>query len=106
MRSTDQQLQEITRRAALVREKRTLGRLLRADALAACVCFALLIGVSLCLPGLTAGSASVVEQRYGSLLLSAPGLGYVAVGVPAFALGVCVTLLCVHWKKWKGQERP
>jgi len=46
-------------------------------------------------------------QNYGSLLLEEPYMGYVMVCVLAFALGVCMALLCVHWKalKQKEQER-
>jgi hypothetical protein len=32
-------------------------------------------------------------------------MGYVVVGVLAFALGICVTLLCTHWKALKQKER-
>ena len=44
-------------------------------------------------------------QHYGSLLLAAPYTGYVVVGVLAFALGVCITLLCIHWKALRQKER-
>lgn len=44
-------------------------------------------------------------RQYGSLLLAAPYTGYVVVGVIAFALGICVTLLCICWKALKQKER-
>ena len=107
MRNTDEQLQEGMRRAETVKEKRSIRKRLRASALASCVCVILLIAVSIYLPRLTAISQDTAAGQYGSLLLAAPYTGYVVVGVIAFALGVCVTLLCIHWKalKQKEQER-
>ena len=49
------------------------------------------------MPGRT-GSA-FTGTVYGSFLLSAEAGGYVLAAVIAFALGVCVTLLCARKKK-------
>ena len=107
MRNTDEQLQEIMRRAEIVKEKRIIRKRIYASALASCVCLALLIAVCFCLPQLTVMPENAGIQHYGSLLLAASYTTYVVVGVLAFALGVCVTLLCIHWKalKQKEQER-
>lgn len=105
MRSTDDQLREIMRRAERVKEKRIIKKYILTDAAASCVCLALLIAVGVFFPPLSPAQAGKIETQYGSLLLAAPYIGYVIVGLLAFALGVCVTLLCVHWKKWKEQER-
>ena len=107
MRNTEEQLREIMRRAETVKEKRSIQKRLRASALASCVCMFLLIVVSVYLPRLTAISQDTAAGQYGSLLLAAPYTGYIVVGVLAFALGVCITLLCLHWKalKQKEQER-
>ena len=105
MRSTDEQLHEIMRRAELVREKRITVQRLRVSALASIVCAVLLIAVCFYLPQLTVIQENSGMQRYGSLLLATPYMGYMAVGVLAFALGVCVTLLCIHWKRWKEKDQ-
>ena len=105
MRSTDEQLQEIMRRAETVKEKRSIRKRIHASAIASCACVALLIAVCFCLPRLTFMTESTGMQQYGSLLLAAPYTGYVVVGVIAFALGVCVTLLCIHWKALKQKEQ-
>ena len=105
MRNTDEQLQEIMRRAEIVRAKRSMRRRLYASTLASCVCAVLLIAVCFCLPQLTVLPESSAMQHYGSLLLAAPYTGYVVVGVLAFALGVCITLLCIHWKALRQKER-
>ena len=107
MHSTDEQLQEIMRRAEIVTEKRSMRKRFHASAIASFACAALLIAVCFCLPQLTVMPENAGMQHYGSLLLAAPYTGYVVVGAIAFSLGVCVTLLCVHWKalKQKEQER-
>ena len=93
------------RRAEIVKEKRILRKHIQASAIASCACVALLIAVCFYLPRLSVIQAAPGLQQYGSLLLAAPYMGYVVVGVLAFALGVCVTLLCTHWKALKQKER-
>ena len=107
MRNTDEQLREIMRRADTVKEKRSIQKRVLGSALASCVCVILLMAVSIYLPRLTAISQNTAAGQYGSLLLAAPYTGYIVVGVLAFALGVCITLLCLHWKalRQKEQER-
>lgn len=105
MRSTDEQLQEIMGRAEFVKEKRSMRKRLHASAMASCVCAALLIAACVFLPQLAVMQENAGMQQYGSLLLAAPYTGYVVVGVIAFALGVCVTLLCIHWKALRQKEQ-
>ena len=105
MRNTDEQLREIMRRADAVKETRSIQKRVLGSALASCVCVILLIAVSIYLPRLTAISQDTAAGQYGSLLLAASYMGYVVVGVLAFALGVCVTLLSIQWRKLKGKER-
>lgn len=104
MRSTDEQLDEIIKRSKVVREKSNIQRNLRISAGVTCLCAALMITLFFYLPKLTGASNEPAMQRYGSLLLAAPYIGYVMVGVIAFALGICVTLFCVYLKKLKGKE--
>lgn len=75
-----------------------------ADAIASGFCLALLIAVAVYLPHLTVAQGASAATQYGSLLLAAPCIGYVIVGLLAFALGVTLTLLCAHWKKWKERK--
>lgn len=105
MRSTDDQLREIMRRAELVKEKRNVKKVIMMNAVASGLCAALLIAVALYLPNLSPAQTQMIETQYGSLLLAAPYIGYVIVGLLAFALGICITLLCVHLKKWKERDR-
>ena len=47
-------------------------------------------------------SASAADGHYGSLIISGPGLGYAVIGILAFVLGVCVTLLCLAVRHYRG----
>ncbi len=105
MRSTDEQLNEIMKRAEAVKEKRTIRRSLRMRALSACLCAVLLTVVSFYLPRLDPAAQESGMQRYGSLLLAAPYIGYVIVGILAFALGICTALFCIRLKELKDKER-
>lgn len=105
MRSTDEQLQEIMKRADVVREKRTIRKSLHMNVLSVCACAILLNVVSFYLPRLNTVPQDSGMHGYGSLLLAAPYIGYVVVGILAFALGICVTLLCIRLKKPSEKER-
>lgn len=105
MRSTDEQLREIMKRAEVVKEKRTIRKSLRMNALSACICAILLTVASFYIPRLNSAPQENGMHGYGSLLLAAPYIGYVVVGILAFALGVCVTLLCIRLKELKEKER-
>lgn len=105
MRSTDEQLREIMKRADAVSEKRTIRKHLQISAAAVCACAVLLAIVSVYLPRLDASPQESGLQRYGSLLLAAPYIGYVVVGLLTFALGVCATLFCIRLKELKEKER-
>ena len=104
MRSTDEQLQEIMRRSEIIKEKHTLRRSLLTDAAASGLCLALLIAVILYAPVFHAAQAQSTSSQYGSLLLATPYIAYIIVAVLAFAAGICITLLCYHWKRLKEQE--
>lgn len=105
MRSTDEQLREIMKRADVVKEKRTIRKSLHMRALSVCICAVLLTVVSFYLPQLNSAPQESAMHGYGSLLLAAPYIGYVAVGILAFALGVCVALLCIRLKELREKER-
>ena len=97
MRSHEERITETKRRiAARQREKR-----LRRDKItmvsAAAACLVLLIGASLAMPGIAAhiqtGDYSGFETA-ASIFHGGAALGYIVIGLLAFLLGVCVTVLC------------
>lgn len=105
MRSSSEQMSEIMRRAEVVKEKRVIRNKMYASAIATSICAVLLTAVAFYLPHLTTESKDQVMQRYGSLLLGASYIGYVIVGILAFALGICATLLCIFWKDLKKKSQ-
>ena len=96
MRSHEERVAETKRRIAKIeQEKRRRDTITIASAVAACL--ALLIGASLAMPGIAAniqtGDYSGFETA-ASIFHSGAALGYIVIGLLAFLLGVCVTVLC------------
>ena len=105
MRSHEERVAETKRRIAKIeREKR-----LRRNTVAACL--VLLVGVSLAMPGIAAkiqsGDYSGFETA-ASIFHGGAALGYIVIGLLAFLLGVCVTILCFRLRQMNredGQDR-
>ena len=96
MRSHEERVAEAKRRIAKIeREKRRRNTVTMASAVAACL--ALLVGVCLAMPGIAAsiqtGNYSGFETA-ASIFHGGAALGYIVIGLLAFLLGVCVTVLC------------
>ena len=111
MRSYEERCAEGKRRIAAEKRKKRLrrGRLVMAAAAAACL--ALLIGASLAMPGIAAsiqtGDYSGFETA-ASIFHGGAALGYIVIGLLAFLLGVCVTVLCFRLRQMNredGQDR-
>ena len=111
MRSHEERLAETKRRiAARQREKRRRrNTITMASAVAACL--ALLIGASLAMPGI---AASIQAGDYmgfetaASIFHGGAALGYIVIGLLAFLLGACVTVLCFRLRQMNredGQDR-
>ena len=107
MRSLEERVVETKRRiAARQREKR-----LRRDKItmfsAAAACFALLIGASYAMPGIAAsiqtGNYSGFETA-ASIFHSGAALGYIVIGLLAFLLGICVTVLCFRLRQMNRED--
>ena len=105
MRTTDEQLREILERADRVTAKRKLKSWILTDVASLCLCLVLLIMTATFLPGIAPSSAGAGGDNYGSLILSTSHMGYVVIGVIAFAAGVFVTLLSLHYRKLKSIDR-
>ena len=110
MRSHEERVAETKRRIAKIeRAKRRRNTITMASAVAACL--ALLIGASLAMPGIAAsiqtGDYSGFETA-ASIFHSGAALGYIVIGLLAFLLGVCVTVLCFRLRQMNredGQDR-
>ena len=110
MRSHEERVAETKRRIAkMEREKRRrCNTITMASAVAACL--VLLIGASLAMPG---SAASIRTGDYSGFETAASmygggALGYIVIGLLAFLLGVCVTVLCFQLRQMNredGQDR-
>ena len=96
MRTSKERARLIHRRTAEIKQERRIKRQRRLDAACMAVCLLLVIGIGAMMPGLMRGAAdgSIVHPSgTASLLGSHAALGYIIMGLLAFLLGVCVTVL-------------
>lgn len=102
MRTSEERARLIHRRTAEIKQERQIKRQRRLDAACMAVCLLLVIGISAMMPGLMRGAAdgSIVHPSgTASLLGSHAALGYIIMGLLAFLLGVCVTVLLYRLRR-------
>ena len=111
MRSHEERVAETKRRIAKIEREKRRRRNTVTMASAVAACLALLIGASLAMPGIAAsiqtGDYSGFETA-ASILHGGAALGYIVIGLLAFLLGVCVTVLCFRLRQMSredGQDR-
>ena len=97
MRSHEERVAETKQSIAKIEWEKRLRRNTITMASAVAVCLVLLIGASLAMPGIAAkiqaGDYSGFETA-ASMYGGGAALGYIVIGILAFLLGVCVTVLC------------
>ena len=102
MRSYEERVAETKRRIAARQREKRLRRNTITMASAVAACLVLLIGASLAMPGIAAniqtGDYSGFETA-ASIFHSGAALGYIVIGLLAFLLGVCVTVLCFRLRQ-------
>ena len=102
MRSHEERVAETKRRIAKIEREKRLRRDTITMASAVAACLALLIGASLAMPGIAAniqtGDYSGFETA-ASIFHGGAALGYIVIGLLAFLLGVCVTVLCFRLRQ-------
>ena len=97
MRSHEERVAETRRRIAKIEREKRLRRDKITMISAVAACLALLIGASFAMPGI---AASIQTGDYAGFETAASmygggaALGYIVIGLLAFLLGVCVTVLC------------
>ena len=111
MRSHEDRVAEAKRRIAKIEREKRRRRNTVTMASAVAACLALLIGASLAMPGIAAsiqtGDYSGFETT-ASIFHGGAALGYIVIGLLAFLLGVCVTVLCFRLQQMNredGQDR-
>ena len=102
MRSHEERVAEAKRRIAAGEQENRRQRDRRTVALAAAACLALLVGASLAMPGIAAriqiNDYAGFETAAG-IFRSSAALGYIVIGLLAFLLGVCLTILCFQLRR-------
>ena len=111
MRSHEERVAEAKRRIAKIEQEKRRRRNTVTMACAVAACLVLLIGASLAMPGIAArtqtGDSSGFETA-ASIFHGGAALGYIVIGLLAFLLGVCVTVLCFRLRQMNredGQDR-
>lgn len=107
MRSHEERITEAKRRIAIIKQEKRLRRNTITIASAVAACLALLIGASLAMPGIAAsiqtGDYSGFETA-ASIFHGGAALGYIVIGLLAFLLGVCVTVLCFRLRQMSRED--
>ena len=102
MRSHEERVAETKRRIAQIEREKRRRRNTVTMASAEPACLALLIGASFAMPGI---AASIQAGDYAGFETAASmygggaALGYIVIGLLAFLLGVCVTVLCFRLRQ-------
>ena len=111
MRSHEERVAETKRRIAKMEREKRRRRNTVTMASAVAACLVLLIGAALAMPGVAAriqtGDYSGFETA-ASMYGGGAALGYIVIGLLAFLLGVCVTVLCFRLRQMSrvdGQDR-
>lgn len=109
MRSHEERIAEVKRRMAEKERQKRLrrGRIAAVSGVAACL--AVIVGVSLSMPDIVnqiaLGTSSGFDTA-ATILGGSTALGYIVIGLLAFVLGVCVTILCFRIRLLNKEEQP
>ena len=107
MRSHEERVVETKRRIAAMERKKRLRRNTVTMASAVAACLVLLIVASLAMPGIAesiqTGDYSGFETA-ASIFHGGAALGYIVIGLLAFLLGVCVTVLCFRLRQMSRED--
>ena len=107
MRSHEERIADTKRRIAKIEQDKRRRRNTITMASAVAACLVLLIGVSLAMPGIAAnlqtGDYSGFETA-ASIFHGGAALGYIVIGLLAFLLGVCVTVLCFRLRQMSRED--
>ena len=108
MRSNEERVAEVKRRIAEKERQKKLRRSRIAAVSAVAACLVLIVVLSLFMPGI-AGQLRPGGYSYYEMAASMFGengaLGYIIIGLLAFFLGVCVTILCFRIRLLNREEQ-
>ena len=107
MRSHEERVAEAKRRIAKIERAKRRRRNTITIASSVAACLALLVGAFLAMPGIAAKIQT--GDYYGfetaaSIFHGGAALGYIVIGLLAFLLGVCVTVLCFRLRQMSRED--
>lgn len=109
MLSHEERIAEVKRRTAEKEHQKRLRRRWIAAVSGVAACLTVIVGVSLSMPGIVEriepGTFSGFETA-ATMLGGSAALGYIVIGLLAFVLGVCVTILCFRIRLLNREEQP
>ena len=109
MRTNEKRAGLIHKRTSEIKRERQRKKRRALDMICIAACLILVVGIGSFLPGLAAGiTCSEIHHASGaaSLVGNHAALGYILMGLVAFLLGVCVTVLLyrLHRRKERKQQ--
>ena len=108
MLKDEERIAEIKRRIAKKEQQPRLRRRRIVSAVCIAASFAVIVGVSFAMPGIVGqiepGTSSGFETA-ATILGGSTALGYMVIGLLAFILGVCVTVLCFRIRQLNKKEQ-
>ena len=105
MRTTAERLAAAKQRARDLERQRQRRRARGILWAGTAACFFVIVSLALAMPGITEGfSDTALGVGMAASVFSGRSLGYLVVGLLAFALGVCVTWLCVRLRGHEGDS--
>ena len=106
MRSHEERVAETKRRIAKIEREKRLRRDKITMVSAAAACLVLLIGASLAMPGIAARAQAGDYAGFetAASMYGGAALGYIVIGLLAFLLGVCVTVLCFRLRQMSRED--
>ena len=108
MLKNEERIAEVKRRIGEKERQQRLQHRRIVSAFCIAACLAVIAGVSFVMPGIvgqiTPGTSSGFETA-ATILGGGTALGYMVIGLLAFILGVCVTILCFRIRQLNKEEQ-
>lgn len=104
MLSHEERIAEVKRRIAEKEHQKRLRQARIAAVSGVAACLAVIVGVSLFMEQIELGTSSGFETA-ATMFGGSAALGYIVIGLLAFVLGVCVTILCFRIRLLNKEEQ-
>ena len=108
MLKNEERIAEVKRRIGEKERRQRLRYRQIVSAFCIAACLAVIVGVSFVMPGIAGqiapGTSSGFETA-ATILGGGTALGYMVIGLLAFILGVCVTILCFRIRQLNKEEQ-